>query len=59
MDYLQKVLIGYYSCSYPQSTLKDTPPCRSHSGSASYETYVAGQEDSGCVAWVETVYIVY
>ena len=29
--------------------LKGTPTCSNHSGSALYETYVAGQEESECV----------
>ena len=35
--------------AYPQSTLNDAPTCSSLSGTASYETYVAGQEESGYV----------
>ena len=27
---------------FPQSTLNGSPPCSSHSGTMSYETYVAG-----------------
>ena len=34
---------------YPQSTLKGTPACSSHSGTVLYETYLASQEESGCV----------
>ena len=33
---------------YPQGTLNGTPICSSHSGTALYETYLAGQEESGC-----------
>ena len=35
--------------AYPQSTLNGTPTHSSLSGTESYETYVAGQEESGCV----------
>ena len=41
------------AAAYPQSILNGTPTCSSHSDTASYETYVAGQEESGCV--VETI----
>ena len=34
---------------YHQSTVKDTPTCRGHIGTALYKSYIAGQEDSGCV----------
>ena len=33
---------------YPQTTLNGTPTCSSLSGTASYETYVVGQKESGC-----------
>ena len=32
-----------------QCTLKGTPNCSNLSGTASYETYVASQKESGCV----------
>ena len=35
--------------AYPQSTLIGTPTCSSLSGTTSYETYIAHQEESGCV----------
>ena len=35
---------------FPQSTLNGTPICSNPSGTASYETCVAGQEESGCVS---------
>ena len=31
------------------SNFKGTSTCSTHSGTASYETYIAGQEESGCV----------
>ena len=34
---------------YPHSILSGTLTCSSHSGTALYETHVAGQEESGCV----------
>ena len=34
---------------YPQSTLKGTPTCSSHSGTTLYETYLSSQEEFGCV----------
>ena len=34
----------------PKSTLNSTPTRSSLSGTASYETYIAGQKESGCVA---------
>ena len=33
----------------PHSTLKGTPTCSSHIGTALYETQVVGQGESGCV----------
>ena len=35
--------------AYPKSTLIGTPTCSSLSGTASYETHIAGKEESGCV----------
>ena len=37
------------AAAYPQSTLNSTATYSSLSGTASYETYVAGQGESGCV----------
>ena len=37
------------AAAYPQSILNGTLTRSSLSGTASYETYVAGQEESGCV----------
>ena len=37
------------AAAYPQSTLNGTPTCSILNGTVSYETYVAGQEESGCV----------
>ena len=45
-------MYGTPSIAYPQSTLNSTPSCSSLSGTASYETYIAGQEESGCVTFV-------
>ena len=45
----------------PHRTLKGTVSCSNHSGTALYETHVAGQEESGCVLyelWVKC-YILY
>ena len=36
------------AAAYPQSTLNSTPTGSSLSGTSSYETYVAFQEESGC-----------
>ena len=41
------------AAEYLQSTLKGTPTWSSHSSTALYETYVASQEDSGCVFWMQ------
>ena len=37
------------AAAYPQSTLNGTPTDSSLNGTASYETHLAGQEESGCV----------
>ena len=37
------------AAAYPQSTLNGTLSLSSFSGTVSYETYLAGQEESGCV----------
>ena len=37
------------AAEYPHSTLKGTPTCSNHSGTALHETSVASQEESGCV----------
>ena len=37
------------AAEYPYGTLSSTLTRSSHSGAALYETYVAGQEESGCV----------
>ena len=37
------------AAEYPQGTLIGTPTCSSHSGIALHETYLPGQEKSGCV----------
>ena len=39
------------TAAYPQSTLNSTLTGSSLSSTASYETYVAGQEESGCVLY--------
>ena len=43
------------AAEYPLSTLEGT--CSSHSGTAFFETHVAGQEESGCVGlmWPHTI----
>ena len=33
-----------------QSTLKGTPPCSSHTNAVLKDTYIAGQEEGGCVS---------
>ena len=33
---------------YPHSTLHGTPTCSNLSSTASYKTYIAGQEEFGC-----------
>ena len=38
---------------YHHSTLKGTHTCSNHSGTASYETYIASQGESGCVVIVQ------
>ena len=40
------------TAAYPQSISKSTPACSSLRGTVSYETYVANQEESGCVVHV-------
>ena len=37
------------AAAYPQSTLNGTPTDSNLNGTASYETHLAGQEESGCV----------
>ena len=37
------------AAEYPQTTLKGIPASGSYSGNAFYETFVDGQEESGCV----------
>ena len=37
------------AAKYPRSTLKGSPACSNHNGTATYKTYVADQEESGCV----------
>ena len=37
---------------YPHSTLNGTPTCSSHSSTTLCKTYIAGQEESGCVVCI-------
>ena len=37
------------AAEYPHSALEGTQTCSSHSGTELYDTYVASQEESGCV----------
>ena len=42
-------IVNAVAAVYPQkSTIKGTPTCSTHSTEL-YETYLAGQEESGCV----------
>ena len=41
------------SCSVPSKYPQRYSKCSSRSGTGSYETYVAGQEESGCVCCQE------
>ena len=43
------LLCAAVAAEYPQSILNGTPTCSNHSGTALYETNVAGEEESGCV----------
>ena len=40
---------------YPYSTIKGTPTYSSHSSTALYETYVAGQEECGRVTVIQII----
>ena len=44
------------AAEYPHSTLKGTPTCSSHSGTLSYETHAASQEEFGFV-WACSILI--
>ena len=39
------------AAEYPHSTLKGTPTCSNHSGTALHDIHVATQEESGCVGY--------
>ena len=46
---LRVLLYVTVAVNYHQSILIGTPSYSSHSSTALYETYVAGQEESGCL----------
>ena len=50
-SYCNKSYRAHSSCRVPSEALQlGTPTCWSYNSIASYETYVAGQEESGCVS---------
>ena len=54
-SYCEQSTVYAIAAVYPQSTLNDTPSCSSLGGTASYETYIAGQKGSRCVLYFASI----